>query len=212
MQLHLDSIQIGSAKPSPAGSLDTTAIDKHPVDEATIDATGLQGDTIVDQANHGGPDQAVYVYTRVDYEHWERLLDQPLAGGAFGENLTMTGVSSADVSVGDRFAIGSTVVLEAAAARIPCSVFQHHFDEPQWVTRFRDERRPGIYCRVIDGGVVRTGDDVVLDRRQSSVTILDTQDLYYDPKASSERLQAALAAPISVRMREMIESRLARRS
>lgn len=212
MHLHLESIQIGSPKPTPAGSLDTTAIDKQPVDEATIDSAGLQGDTIVDKKNHGGPDQAVYIYTRDDYAHWEPLLDQQLAGGAFGENLTIAGISSADVAIGDRFAIGSDVVLEAASARIPCSVFQHHLDEPKWIARFRDERRPGIYCRVIEGGVVRPGDDVVHHPGHSGVTILDTQDLYYDPKATDDRLRAALDAPVSIRVRALLESRLARRS
>lgn len=95
--MKVESIQIGGPKPSPAGQLPTTAIDKHQVLSAQVTVDGLVGDTIVDQVNHGGPDQAVYLFMRDDYAHWEAKLDRPLCGGLFGENLTIDGISSADV-------------------------------------------------------------------------------------------------------------------
>lgn len=209
-RLSLESIQIGEAKPSPSGSLDTTAIDKGLVSSATVTAAGLVGDVIVDTKNHGGPDQAVYIYTRDDYEYWEAELNQSLVGGWFGENLTITGVSSADVAVGDRFTIGECV-LEAAAARIPCGVFQHRVGETNWVARFRDGRRPGIYCRVIVEGQITQGDAVDHQPGDGAVSILDTQDIYYVRDTPSTELVSALAAPLSERMRDVIERRLNRR-
>lgn len=212
MAVTLDSVQIGSPKPSAAGSLSTTAIDKQSVDSVRVELSGLVGDTIVDQKNHGGPDQAVYLYTRDDYGVWEALLDRPLPGGTFGENLTISGFSSADMAVGDRFHVGGEVVLEATSARIPCAVFQEHLQEADWVKRFRDERIPGIYCRVVRTGDVRAGDAVRVEQGDSGVTILETQDLYYDRGADESRIRAALAAPIAVRSRVHLEQRLERRT
>ena len=70
----------------------------------------------MDRKYHGGPDQAVYVYTQEDYDHWAEILGEALAPGTFGENLLMGGLESASVRVGERFWAGSTV-LEATAAR-----------------------------------------------------------------------------------------------
>lgn len=206
----LESVQIGRARPSAVGSLPETAIDKRPTGSATITEAGLTGDTIVDTKNHGGPDQAVYIYTREDFAHWEAELGRPLAAGTFGENLTLAGISSAEVKVGDRFLIGD-VVLEASSARIPCAVFQDHIGEAEWIARFRDARRPGVYCRVLGEGTVAAGDEVHHVPGTSLLTILDTQDIYYDREFPSDRLEAALEAPIGERNRTLIERRLGRR-
>lgn len=208
--MHLVSIQVGSPKPSAAGSLDETSIDKRPVDSARIEPAGLVGDSISDLKNHGGPDQAVYMYTRPDYAHWEAELGRPLRDGLFGENLTLSDLESGDVMIGDRFLIGD-VELEAASSRIPCGVFQEHLAETDWTRRFRDARRPGIYCRVVTPGTVRTGDAIEHVPASGTISLLETQDLYYDIRASAERLRHALASPIAERARTIYEERLARR-
>ena len=208
--LTLESVQIGEAKYSPAGSKDETAIDKQPVDGAVIGELGVMGDTISDTEHHGGPDQAVYVYFRDDYDYWQGELGYVPDGGRFGENLTIAGMSCMDVAVGDRFEIRD-VVLEAAGARIPCAVFTHHMAESDWIARFREARRMGVYCRVLSGGAVAAGDDVGYVAGGSSLTMPDYQDLYYDLGTPTEQLEAALEAPIAIRMRDVIDGRLARR-
>ncbi len=206
----LDSIQIGSARPSAAGALNTTGIYKEPVQTAIIATSGLVDDVVVDTKNHGGPDQAVYLYTRDDYDYWERELQVPLAGGYFGENLTISGFASADINVGDRFELGS-VTLEATAARIPCAVFQERMDLTHWVHRFREGARPGVYCRVIGEGNVTTGDEVKHTvAADQNITIAETLDLYYDRSASVERIEQALRSPIAERLRDDLERRLDR--
>ena len=56
----------------------------------------------MDTKNHGGPDQAVYVYGGADYAWWSAELEQELAPGTFGENLTISDLESAPLAIGDR--------------------------------------------------------------------------------------------------------------
>ncbi len=205
--LTVESVQIGSAAPTPASSVGVTGIDKRPVDIARVAPAGLVGDTISDTEHHGGPDQAVYIYSRDDYDFWQADLGRPLQAGAFGENITIAGISSGDVRVGDRFVIGDAV-LEATSARIPCGTFQHHIAENGWVARFRDARRPGVYCRVLAGGDLVAGASAQLLPADGTVSILETQDLYYTPSADADRVRTALGSPLAARTRALFERRL----
>lgn len=206
--MKLESIQIGVAQPTPDREQTLTGFFKRPVASAQVTTNGVANDVIADLVHHGGVDQAVYVYTRDDYEAWERELGRTLPGGSFGENLTIVGISSADVMVGDHFTLGS-VVLEASSARIPCNTFKAAMDEPGWVERFRHFRRPGFYARVIAPGEVTVGQLVTHTGAQATISILETLDLYYDPNADVSRLEAALASPIAIRNRDLIQRRMA---
>jgi len=209
--MRLESIQIGSAQPTPGDPKTPTGIFKEAVGPEPVAVTlnGLTGDVVSNLKHHGGPDQAIYVYTRDDYQYWEVELGRPLAAGLFGENLTIEGLESADVMVGDRFAIGD-VVLEATSARVPCNTFQARMEEPDWVSRFRSGRRPGVYARVVQPGRLAVGNEIDYSPGGSSVSILETLDLYYDPQAEAARLEEALKAPIASRNRSLLLKRLGR--
>ena len=88
-----------------------TGIFKQPADgPVEVTENGLAGDTVCDAENHGGPDQAVYVFGAPDYAWWSGNLDRDLPPGTFGENLTILGLESAEVRIGDRLRVGDTVV------------------------------------------------------------------------------------------------------
>ena len=40
-----------------------------------------------------------------DYKWWRKEISTDLAPGTFGDNLTIAGLSSRDVSIGDRFSV-----------------------------------------------------------------------------------------------------------
>ena len=62
-----------------------SGIDKRPVDgPVALLPYGVDGDTICDTANHGGPDQAVYAYACDDLAFWADELGQPMAPGGVG--------------------------------------------------------------------------------------------------------------------------------
>src|SRR5262245_11129181 len=106
--MRLIRVNIGQARPLPnAREGGKTGIYKEPVEgPVTLTRNGLDGDVICEIENHGGPDQAIYMYGTPDYAWWSEKLQRELSPGTFGENLTITGLESASALIGDRFLIG----------------------------------------------------------------------------------------------------------
>jgi MOSC domain-containing protein YiiM len=187
-----------------------TGIRKAPVERGHVGALGLAGDVVADEENHGGLDQALYLYSSEDYAFWADDLGAAPEPGTFGENLTLSGFGAEPVRIGDRFRIGAAVV-EVTAPRIPCSVFATRMDEPNWVKRFADARRPGLYVRVLEPGEVAAGDPVErLADGNGHPTVVDLMDAWYDTEPEAELLARLLASPLAVRARANMERKLAR--
>jgi hypothetical protein len=72
-----------------------TAIHKSPVSgPVEVRRLNLAGDRQADLSVHGGPDKAVYAYPSEHYAFWrEELPGVALPWGAFGENLTVEGLT-----------------------------------------------------------------------------------------------------------------------
>jgi MOSC domain-containing protein YiiM len=186
-----------------------TGIAKHPVAGAHVGEYGLAGDLVADEENHGGRDQAVYLYGEPDYDFWREQTGRALEPGVFGENLTLSDLRSTEVRVGDRFGIGE-VVLEATAPRIPCGVFASWLEEPAWVKRFAAARRPGVYARVLAEGVVAVGDEVDLEAAPHALPLLvELVDAHYDARPPRSTVERLLAAPLAARAREELTAKLA---
>jgi MOSC domain-containing protein YiiM len=83
--------------------------------------------------------------------------------------------------------------------------------EPDWVQRFADARRPGLYVRVLDPGEVTAGDPVErLAGGNGHPTVVELMDVWYDKEPDPELLERLLASPLAVRARANIEQKLAR--
>lgn len=206
----LISVNQGQERPIRIGkSTAKTGIFKLPVDlPVEITPTGLAGDAIVDAKNHGGVDQAVYVYTTPDYRWWSKELGKDLSPGTFGENLTVSGLESALVHVGDRLSIGA-VTLEVTAPRIPCGTLAARMEDPQFVKRFRAAERPGFYCRVIQEGYLQAGDPAQI--RPYPGETISVQEMFrdfYQAERDEESLRRFLRAPIDIRSRHKKEKQL----
>ena len=91
------------------GRLVRTSIFKTPISgRARVGRLNIAGDEQSDLTVHGGPDKAVYAYPGEHYAAWRRELPGVELGfGAFGENLTTEGLLEHEVSIGDRFRIGT---------------------------------------------------------------------------------------------------------
>lgn len=175
-----------------AGALKRTAIDKRPVAgpraPVGVHRLGLDGDEQADQANHGGPDQAVYVYAREDLDWWGGQLGRDLRDGLFGENITTAGLDVSGALIGERWQLG-TAVVEITSCRIPCGTFRSFIGEKGWVKRFAQAGRPGAYVRVLTEGVVGPGDPVtVLSRPGVRVTVAEAMRAYYGDTELMRRL------------------------
>ncbi|MDX2783804.1 MOSC domain-containing protein, partial [Streptomyces caniscabiei] len=122
--------------------------------------------------HHGGDDQAVYAFAREDLDDWERELGRTLPSGVFGENLTTEGLDVSGALIGERWRIGSEVVLEVTSGRVPCLNFQRHLGERQWVKRFTRQGAPGAYLRVIRPGEISADDPIeIVHRPGHDVTV-----------------------------------------
>jgi MOSC domain-containing protein YiiM len=186
-----------------------TGIYKRPVEgEVGIVADGIPGDAICDVENHGGVDQAVYVYGATDYAWWSEELGRPLDPGTFGENLTISGLQTAPLLIGDRLLVG-TVLLEVTAPRIPCVTLAVRMSDPAFVKRFRQAERPGVYCRVLEEGFVQMGDPVEIERYEGpEVSALEIFRDFFAPTDDEATIRRHLAAPLAIRARHDKEQQL----
>jgi MOSC domain-containing protein YiiM len=203
--MKLLSVNVGQPRLNPWKTIKLTGIDKRPVGGPVMvtpprakgmGMVGLAGDRVYDVANHGGPDQAVYAYAREDLDFWAAELDRPLPNGVFGENLTTEGADVSGALIGERWRIGTAVVLEASCPRIPCGTFQGWLAQAGWIKRFTLAAMPGAYFRVIEPGEIQAGDEIeVVHRPDHDVTLtLTFRALTVEPELLP-RLLAADALP-----------------
>lgn len=160
----------------------------------TITRTGLAGDHQGDTKNHGGPEKALHHYPRDHYPAW-RAEGIDAAPPAFGENISTSGLTEADVCVGDIFRFGSAV-LQIAQGRQPCWRLNARFDRPDMAFRVQKSGRTGWYYRVIEEGAAESGDRLILEARpQPQWPLTRIIDLLYTRTLDMDALAALSALP-----------------
>ena len=148
-----------------------TAIWKHAVaGRVAVRGVNLDGDDQADRSVHGGPDKAVYAYALEEVQAWESELGHDLGEAAFGQNLTTTGIDVSGAVIGERWAIGSTL-LEVAQPRVPCFKLGLRIGSPGFVKRFAEASRPGAYLRIVAEGHLAADDPIrVISRPAHGIT------------------------------------------
>lgn len=182
---------------------------KQPVgSSAMIAAVGIPGDFIGNFKHHGGPDQAIYLYSADDIAWWERLLQRRLGPGFFGENLTITGWW-ARPRIGDRVAVGD-VLLEISAPRTPCATLDARVGMPGFLRTFIKAERSGAYARVLRPGLIQVGDAVTVTPAPVDWPSVAEVFRYWHGLGTDELvLRRMLDAPVSERIRQRVVRRLA---
>lgn len=165
----------------------TTAIWKEPVPgRVAVHGVNFVGDDQADREVHGGRDKAVYVYATEDTAWWASQVGRALTPGAFGENLTLTGMALTDAVVGEQWVIGSAL-FEVAQPRVPCYKLGARMNDPHFPEQFAAAGRPGAYLRILRGGEVGAGDPVtVVHRPVHGLTVGDVANVYHgrDPRVA----------------------------
>lgn len=180
-----------------AGATLKTGIFKNPVQgRVMLRTTNLDGDRQADLSVHGGPNKAVYGYPSEHYTAWSaelpELLDPARAWGAFGENFTTEGLLETEVSVGDRYRVGSAVV-RATTPRLPCYKLAAKFQRDDMIERFVLSGRCGFYFAVVQEGEVGAGDKLdLLGREDPTLTIAEVNRLYTAKSPDRASLQRSL--------------------
>lgn len=162
------TVNLGKLEPTEHSKTNVTGIFKRPVEGGVYVSapgpakgiSGLASDKIGDPNHHGGDDQAVYAFQREDLDRWEQIKERAFPNGAFGENLTTSGIDVNEALIGERWRIGDEVELEVTGPRIPCRTFRGVISEPKWIREFTQDARPGAYFRVITPGTVKAGDTI----------------------------------------------------
>lgn len=208
--MRITSVNVGEKSPLEVGKRKTlTGIFKQPVDHTVeVKPLGITGDKVLDARHHGGLDQALYLYRTEDYEFWATQLGRAMPPGMFGDNLTIAGLPSTGLNVGDQLRLPN-LLLEITAPRIPCNTLAARMGDPGFVKAFIRAERPGFYVRVIQAGTITAGDTVEL--KEAEFDSISTVQFYRDVmrKLDEATLQRYLALPIDLRTRKDFETRLA---
>jgi MOSC domain-containing protein YiiM len=175
------------------GHIVTTGIFKDPVaGRVRVRRFNLDRDRQADLSVHGGPYKAVYAYPSEHYEYWRgELPNQQLPWGAFGENLTTSGLSEDTVNIGDRFRIGNAELM-VTVPRLPCYKLALKFGRDDIIKRFLRSGRSGFYLTVLGEGELGAGDEIeVVSRDPRGVTVADVLGLYESKRPDAELLRRA---------------------
>jgi MOSC domain-containing protein YiiM len=177
------------------GTTINTGIFKKPVaGRVALRTLNLDGDQQADLSVHGGPHKAVYAYPAEHYEYWRRQLpDMDLPWSMFGENFTTEGLTEENVQVGDRFRIGSSIVM-IRQPRVPCYKLAAKFQRDDILQRFLRSGHSGFYFSVEQEGGVEVGDSFqLISREANAITIAEMNLLFVKEKYDRDLLQKAIA-------------------
>jgi MOSC domain-containing protein YiiM len=195
-----------------AGQTFSSGIFKTPVEaRVTLGRTNLDGDRQADLSVHGGPDKTVYGYPLEHYAYWkERLPGWELPWGALGENFTTEGLLETDLSVGDRYRVGSAVIM-VKTPRLPCFKLAAKFRRDEIIEELIASGYSGFYFSVVEEGEVGAGDEFEFLRGETpTLTVLEAFRLYLPDSADVDLLQRAVeVAALPESWRERYRNKLA---
>lgn len=193
------------------GKTISTGIFKEPVPgPVPLRTLNLDGDRQADLTVHGGPNKAVYGYPSEHYPEWRRELPGvDMAWGMFGENFTTEGLSEDELHVGDRFQIGSSILV-VRQPRTPCYKLAAKFRRDDILERFLLSGRSGFYFSVEQEGSVAAEDDIqLLTRNGDGIKVSEMNRLLVREKYNQDLLRKALqTAALPENWREYFVERL----
>lgn len=190
-----------------------TGIYKQPVDQAFLTTTGLEQDEQGDTHHHGGPEKALHHFASDHYARLQQILPAPAAAhcqpGAFGENLVTEGLTETDVCVGDVYKLGEAI-LQVSQPRQPCWRLNARFDHPEMSRLLQQTLRTGWYYRVLQRGMVRQGDTLILQQRPNPEWSLSRvlSLLYVTPLEHHAIAAMAELEQLSPNLRQLARKRL----
>ena len=140
---------------------------KTPVNSITIDQSGIVGD-----AHAGNWHRQVSVLASEEIKTFSKQMKTDIAYGAFAENLTTQGVDISSASLLDTFTSG-TIQLQVTQIGKKC-----HGDKCAIFQQIGKCVMPhkGIFCKVINGGTIKTGDEITYTRRPFKFEIITLSD------------------------------------
>ena len=193
-KIEIRSINVGKPRDLQFGKKEvTTGINKKPVsDPVFLSTLNFTGDGQGDVVHHGGRDKAVCAYSYEHYPYWEEELGKPLNFSAFGENLTLLGLTEDELCIGDSFQIGEAVV-QVSQPRQPCfklSLIHERKDMPLLI---QNTGYTGYYFRVLKEGMVAPHDQLQhISRPTLALSVSEANRLMHHDKGDVEGIRNLL--------------------
>ncbi|RNA67195.1 MOSC domain-containing protein [Alteribacter keqinensis] len=186
-----------------------SGIIKRPVEGSVfLTSVGLKGDEQQDLVHHGGVDKAVCVYPAEHYPYWHEKLGKEIDAGAFGENVTVSGLVETDVCIGDTFEWGEAVV-QVSQPRHPCYKLAKRHDVKELPLFVQETGYSGFYFRVLQEGHVSAEDHLRLKERHTEMTIARVNRLNFQDADDVEGLKQLAELPyLAESWREGVEKKL----
>lgn len=176
-----------------------------------VTTLGFTEDEQGDPRFHGGVEKALHIYPSEHYPKWcSELGEKPIFEevGAFGENLSSTGVDEYSLCIGDIMQIGSTK-LQISQGRMPCWKLNDRCDEPDMALRFQMTMRTGWYFRVLEEGYIGAGDAIYLiERPYPDWSLARVMGLVYRGVLDEQELKAVLDIPLVDSWKALFEKRI----
>jgi MOSC domain-containing protein YiiM len=169
---------------------------KLPVDgRVALGPDGFDGDEQADLTVHGGPDKAACCYPSEHFPFWIDLTGREFGPGAFGENLTLAGVTEHDVRIGDTYALGDGAVVQVSQPRGPCFKVAARWGIRTLPGEMAQRLIAGFYFRVLTPGTVAAGDTLELLQRGSDITVAEVLRVTYRDRHDPPALARVMAVP-----------------
>lgn len=213
MKIRIESIFVGRPQRFPAEGDSkqwTSAIFKQCVDApVNVHCGNIDGDQQADLIHHGGLDKAICAYAVQNYAFWIREFPKvDWKASCFGENLGLSGVCESDVCIGDSFEVGSCI-LQVSQPRQPCWKLSRRWGIPKLAVRVQQTRRTGWYFRVLNEGVIESGQTMkLISRPYPQWTIASANEVMFaKPRDVEHDLKLATCELLSSSWRETLSTR-----
>ena len=147
--------------------------------------------------DHGGPDKAVCLFSKSNYQMWQDDVVELPTYAMFGENLTVANLDEREAYFGNQYQLGDAII-EISEIREPCWKIQAKYQIPDLVKRMSTTGKTGFYFRVIKEGYVSSDDHLKLIKtadKDTQLSVYELNDVYYNDRKNASRLSYALQNP-----------------
>lgn len=163
--------------------------------------------------DHGGPDKAVCLFSKSNYQMWQDDVAELPTYAMFGENLTVANLDEREAYFGNQYQLGDAII-EISEIREPCWKIQAKYQIPDLVKRMSTSGKTGFYFRVIQEGYVSCDDHLKLIKtadKDTQLSVYELNDVYYNDRKNASRLSYALQNPyLTSKRKEKLQRLLTR--
>ena len=188
-----------------------SGIAKNQVNELKIMSNGIIGDDVENHEFHGGSERVICVYSYEHYGYWEQLYQQSLPKAAFGENLTLKGMTEKEVNVGDIYQIGEAIV-QVSQGRFPCSTINKYTNIHTLLSRIIEHGYTGYFFRVLEEGMIYSDSSIkLLEKHPKELSISTIHHTFFHDKNNRKQIESILSLDVlseewMIRMKKLYTS------